>query len=669
MARNGSWLTPQNEPPAFGMVTARPTPRDLLYVSSFTSACRRSMVAITFHIWRACSRHHGQMRRRLVIKEWFNSSGRILYRCFSAWAVLIFCTEGGAEVSTHQAVAKESRASLWDDGFWTRTTALLNAMGLHTKLLVLREVFQGWSFLLLWRKQHCWHQKLREEEREVQTAWLEMQEAQVEQQIEEQQLQQRIVDLETVLQARHDWMAGYEEQQADRFIRLRRHCLLTACISGQQLSKMWVWSLWRFALLPRSRLLPQAQRLESRYRAMALLDAWAAWVALQHRRHRTQGRLQEMADHSRTWASNLLHSRLWQERTRVLWSVVSAWRFFTDFRVALGKDAAFRVGLRGESFLPVAKESSPGPLRLDPGPIEGLEDLLEDANSVMQESLLLPWKPFLSALMQLWRAAARTASPTRSFVPHSRQRQTGMQNRAERSGKLLQRLLQQIDRALLVVVICAWKLQVAPKAAIPPFRREDKLARLRKEQTEKQQRWNAYQQATKLAYNKEQKRRERDVLRMKSEIQTAIKDVRAMELDSTAWEALIQGEQEADTPATWMKNFEPIWMLVQGRQSTAAVHTQSPPSINLSDRLHAKRDALLAEQAQLQQAQQETDRAHTEALQQEAQKAARQAAMAAAQAAGAVAGQNAKESMQIIADDEEEQNVAEPPGGFVEYEY
>lgn len=416
-------------------------------------------MAITFHIWRACSRHHGQMRRRLVIKEWFNSSGRILYRCFSAWAVLIFCTEGGAEVSTQQPGAKESRASLWDDGFWTRTTALLNAMGLHTKLLVLREVFQGWSFLLLWRKQHCWHQKLREEEREVQTAWLEMQEAQVEQQIEEQQLQQRIVDLETVLQARHDWMAGYEEQQADRFIRLRRHCLLTACISGQQLSKMWVWSLWRFALLPRSRLLPLAQRLESRYRAMALLHAWAAWVALQHRRHRTLGRLQEMADHSRTWASNLLHSRLWQERTRVLWSVVSAWRFFTDFRVALGKDAAFRVGLRGESFLPVAKESSPGPLRLDPGPIEGLEDLLEDANSVMQESLLLPWKPFLSAVMQLWRAAARTASPTRSFVPHSRQRQTGMQNRAERSGKLLQRLLQQIDRALLVVVICAWKLQ------------------------------------------------------------------------------------------------------------------------------------------------------------------------------------------------------------------
>ena len=33
---------------------------------------------------------------------------------------------------------------------------------------------------------------------------------------------------------------------------------------------MWVWSLWRFALLPRSRLLPQAQRLESRYRAMLL---------------------------------------------------------------------------------------------------------------------------------------------------------------------------------------------------------------------------------------------------------------------------------------------------------------------------------------------------------------------------------------------------------------
>eukprot|EP00439_Symbiodinium_sp_Y106_P085063 s4_g27.t1 len=455
-ARHDRCLTPKNASPLLRMVAARPTPRDLLYVSSFTSACRRSIVAMTFHIWRACTRHHGQMRRRLVIKAWFNSSGRSLYRYLSAWAALIFCTEGGAEVSTQQAVARQCRASLWDDGFWTRTTAILNAMGLHTKLLALREVFQCWSFLLLWRKQHCWHQKLREEEREAQTAWLQAQEAQVEQQIEEQQLQQRVVDLETVLQARHEWMARYEEQQADRFIRLRRHCLLTACISSQQLLKMWVWSLWRFALLPRSRQLPLAQRLESRYRAMALLDAWAAWVALQQRRHQTQGRLQEMADHSRAWASDLLRSCLWQERRRVLWSVVSAWRFFTDFRVALGKDAAFRVGLRGKNFLPVAKESSPGPLRPDPGLFEGLGDLLEDANSVMQESLLLPWKPFLSAVMQLWRTAARNASPTRSFVPHSRLRQTGVQNRAQRSEKLVQRLLQQIDRALLAPMLASF---------------------------------------------------------------------------------------------------------------------------------------------------------------------------------------------------------------------
>ena len=85
-----------------------------------------------------------------------------------------------------------------------------------------RQAFQCWSFLLLWQGQHFWHQKLREDEREVQVAFLQAQEAKVQQEQEARQLQQRVLDLEHALQERHDWTRQYEELKANRVTRMPR---------------------------------------------------------------------------------------------------------------------------------------------------------------------------------------------------------------------------------------------------------------------------------------------------------------------------------------------------------------------------------------------------------------------------------------------------------------
>ncbi|CAE7585093.1 unnamed protein product [Symbiodinium natans] len=438
----------------------RPTPRDLLHVSSLTSACRRSSLALTFHIWHAGSRHRCQMRQRLaaIWKERCHPSGRSLERCFVEWADAIFCTEGVAEGSVQEELAQEQGRSQLESSFRSRAVAVLDVLSSGKDRLQLREAFQCWSFLLLWQGQHFWHQKLREDEREVQVAFLQAQEAKVQQEQEARQLQQRVLDLEHALQERHDWTRQYEELKANRVWKLRQHCILAGARHGGCLLQMLVWSLWCLALRhTNTSHLPLAQRLECRHRALIAFSSWAACVMLGQRRQRTQVWFQQAADRSLTCTSDLLEKRSLEEQNFALGCVFSAWCRFAEFRVALGQDAASRVGLCGASLHHVPREARSRSQLPQAEWSHDLEDLLEDANSVMQESLLLLWKPFLSVVLQLWRTTSRSLARRRFSGPRGLQ-QDGA-SRVEGRQKLVNSLLHQIDRALLVVVVCAWKLQ------------------------------------------------------------------------------------------------------------------------------------------------------------------------------------------------------------------